>query len=56
MIPNKILGMAVITRRSAKRLAVLFLVIASFLLWAYLTMIRMPGKSYSGLLMPLTGA
>ena len=56
MIPNKILGMAAITRGSAKRLAVLFLVIAAFLLWAYLTMIRMPGKSYSGLLMPLTGA
>ena len=56
MIPNKILGMAAITRGSAKRLAVLFLVIAAFLLWAYLTMIRMPGKSYSGPLMPLTGA
>ncbi len=47
--------MAVITRRSTKWLAVLFLVVAAFLLWAYFTMIRMPGETYRGPLLPLTG-
>lgn len=48
--------MKLITRAACKRLAVLGLVLAVAVTWAYLTMIRMPSKSYRGPLPPLTTA
>ena len=44
----------VATRNSFKRLAILFAVIAVALFWCHCTMVRMPGKSYSGPLPALT--
>lgn len=46
----------IITRRAIKRLMVLFALIAAFLVWAYFSMIRMPGASFQGPLPPLTAA
>ena len=42
-------------RRAVKRPAVLFVLLFAFLVWAYFTMIRMPGETYRGPLLPLTG-
>lgn len=50
----KFLGLTLITRKAAKRLAVLFVVFIAFLVWAYFWMISMPGESYDGELIPLT--
>lgn len=50
----KILGLTLITRKAAKRLAVFFALFIAFLIWAYFWMISMPGKSYTGNLLPLT--
>ncbi|HYF14621.1 MAG TPA: M28 family peptidase [Phycisphaerales bacterium] len=43
-----------ITRKAAKRLAVLFAAIALGLAWCWWSMIRMPGRSHTGELSPLT--
>lgn len=48
--------MRLITRRGARRLAVFAALLAVGLGWCYLTMIRMPGKSFAGPLPPLTDA
>lgn len=50
----KIIGLTLITRKAAKRLAVLFILITAFLTGAYIWMISMPGESYEGALLPLT--
>lgn len=42
-------------RRAVKRVAVLFVLLCAFLVWVYFTMIRMPGETYRGPLLPLTG-
>jgi len=47
-------ALRIITRGAALRLTVLAAVLAIFYLWAYLTMLKMPGKSYTGKLPPLT--
>jgi hypothetical protein len=46
----------VINKGSLKRLAILLLVAAGVLAWAYFSMIRMPGRSYRGTLPDLTEA
>jgi len=46
----------IITRGAVIRLAVLAAVLLIFCLWGYFTMVKMPGKSYAGLLPPLTDA
>ena len=46
----------IITRGACLRLAALAAVLAISFLWAYFTMIKMPGKSYTGPLPPLTDA
>ncbi len=45
-----------VTYGAVIRLAVLAVLLAIFCLWAYLTMIKMPGKSYAGSLLPLDGS
>ena len=45
-----------VTRGARRRLAVLFLLIFAFLLYSYFSMIRMPGRSFSGPLPALTPA
>jgi len=49
-------ALRITTRRTALKLAVLAAILAIFCLWAYLTMLKMPGKTYSGELPPLTPA
>jgi hypothetical protein len=44
------------SRSASKRLLILFVLIIIAMFWCYLTMIRMPGESYSGPLPPLTGS
>jgi hypothetical protein len=44
----------IITRRAAIRLIVLADLILVICIWGYFTMIRMPGKSYNGSLLPLS--
>ena len=46
----------IITRGAVIRLAVLTVLLAMFCLWGYFTMVKMPGKSYTGPLPPLTDA
>jgi hypothetical protein len=46
----------IVNRRALKRLAILAVLIAIFLTWAYFSMIRMPGRSFSGDPPPLTPA
>ena len=46
----------IITRGAVIRLAGLTAVLLIFYLWGYCTMIKMPGKSYVGPLLPLTDA
>jgi len=48
------LALKIITRGACIRLAVAAAVLAALYLWAYATMIKMPGQSYSGPLPPLT--
>ena len=48
--------MKLITRKGGVRLGILGVVLAVGLSWAYLTMIRMPLKSFAGNLPPLTPA
>ncbi len=43
-----------ITRRAIVRLAILLALLVGALIWAYLTMIRMPGKSFTGPLPAIT--
>lgn len=50
----KILGLTLIMRKAAKRLAVFFILFIAFLVWAYFWMISMPGNSYEGALLALT--
>jgi hypothetical protein len=52
--PAKKLHVRIITRGSIIRLAALAAVLVVFYLWTYLVMIKMPGKSYTGPLPPLT--
>ena len=49
-------ALRIIIRRTALRLAVLAAILAIFCLWAYFTMLKMPGKTYTGRLPPLTSA
>src|SRR5687767_144294 len=46
--------MRMVTKASTKRLAILMAALAAGLWWCWFTMINMPGKSYRGLLPPLT--
>ena len=46
----------IITRAAIIRLAILAAALAIFCLWGYFTMLKMPGKSYTGPLPPLTSA
>jgi hypothetical protein len=52
--PRRKLRLRIMTRGAIVRLAVLAAVLAIFYLWTYLLMIKMPGKSYTGPLPPLT--
>lgn len=51
---KKSFAIKIITQAAITRLAILAAAIAIFCLWAYLIMLKMPGKSYSGKLPPLT--
>src|SRR6185503_10855744 len=44
----------IVNRAALKRLAILGILVAIFLTWAYFSMIRMPGRSFRGPLPPLT--
>lgn len=46
----------IITRGAVIRLAVLAVCLSIFCLWGYFTMVKMPGKSYAGVLPALTDA
>ena len=53
-MPARRFRLRLITRKAAKRLGVLALLIAAFLFWAWFSMIRMPGESFAGPLPPLS--
>ena len=49
-------ALRITTRRTALRLTALAAALAIFCLWGYFTMLKMPGKTYTGRLPPLTSA
>jgi Zn-dependent M28 family amino/carboxypeptidase len=53
---ERIFAIRIITRRAALRIATLAAILAIFCLWAYFTMLKMPGKTYIGRIPPLTSA
>jgi hypothetical protein len=54
--PKRTFAIKIITRAAIIRLAILAAALAVFCLWGYFTMLKMPGKSYTGPLPPLTSA